>query len=492
MGQVEGLLDNNEETTLDTIWTGDLLDRRQDAGFLENFLIGVTDRLRADGKQSSYVINVDGQWGAGKTFFVSRFARQLRLSGYVVAEVNAWRDDHTDDPFIAVLSAIDIAIEPMVRKPGKAATAWEKVKKGAIPVATRVGSGLIKTWVKKRVGEGLEDILEAIPDSGMLEVEQAVNSVAGQVTVEIERIIDQSAEHLIEKFTSQSKAVAGFRERLGAAASAIVEATGGPVFVVVDELDRCRPSYAVALLERVKHLFEVADVVFVFATNTDQLQHSVQGAYGPGFNGFKYLKRFFERTYLLSKPQPQRFLQTLLSEVNAERVRTPLGGPVALLGAAVDAYDMDLREIEQVVSLISATIDAWRHETKIDLVPLTVLAIAFTRHGSISWSEVIETIPVDFQIELGVTRGRHDSPPTMVVLKVKQVILQFQKYGSAIHRAMNMPHNDSAEMNYVREMITPEWNGKAIDSSTPSVQFEMIKLVANAGRLARREATTAR
>lgn len=53
-----------------------------------------------------------------------------------------------------------------------------------------------------------------------------------------------------------------------------------PAFIFIDELDRCRPSYAVEMLETIKHIFDISGVVFVVATDTEQLQHAVKVVYG--------------------------------------------------------------------------------------------------------------------------------------------------------------------------------------------------------------------
>jgi hypothetical protein len=80
------------------------------------------------------------------------------------------------------------------------------------------------------------------------------------------------------------------------------------MYVFIDELDRCRPTYAIELLETVKHLFEIKGIVFVIATNTDQLQHSIKVVYGQGFDANRYLYRFFQRTYTLKMPDMEKFI----------------------------------------------------------------------------------------------------------------------------------------------------------------------------------------
>jgi hypothetical protein len=96
-----------------------------------------------------------------------------------------------------------------------------------------------------------------------------------------------------------------------------------PLFVMIDELDRCRPSYAVTVLERVKHLFEANDVVFIFATDTNQLQHTIRGAYGGDFDGRSYLSRFFDRRYSFPEPRLGEFVKSKLDLIDLTKVSSP-------------------------------------------------------------------------------------------------------------------------------------------------------------------------
>ena len=62
----------------------------------------------------------------------------------------------------------------------------------------------------------------------------------------------------------------------------------------MDELDRCRPSYAVRLLERIEHYFINDRITFVFSVNLEQLQHTIKNFYGNDFDACRYLDRFFD------------------------------------------------------------------------------------------------------------------------------------------------------------------------------------------------------
>ena len=82
-----------------------------------------------------------------------------------------------------------------------------------------------------------------------------------------------------------------FKASLGKLTESAAEG-GGRLIVVVDELDRCRPDYALAVLEVIKHFFEVQKVHFVLGVNLDALQQIVRVRYGMGVDSADYLKRF--------------------------------------------------------------------------------------------------------------------------------------------------------------------------------------------------------
>ena len=85
-----------------------------------------------------------------------------------------------------------------------------------------------------------------------------------------------------------------------------------PLIVAIDELDRCRPSYAIELLEVAKHLFAVDHVVFVLAVNCEQLAHSVKALYGNDFDAEGYLRRFFDVDCQLPEPGRDAFIRAQL------------------------------------------------------------------------------------------------------------------------------------------------------------------------------------
>ena len=80
--------------------------------------------------------------------------------------------------------------------------------------------------------------------------------------------------------------------------------------IFIDELDRCKPSYAVKMLERIKHFFSNENIIFVFAINSFELQNTIKQYYGSSFNAYQYLDRFFDLRVELKDIDINKFIET--------------------------------------------------------------------------------------------------------------------------------------------------------------------------------------
>jgi len=83
---------------------------------------------------------------------------------------------------------------------------------------------------------------------------------------------------------------------------------------LIDELDRCKPSYSIQLLETIKHLFNVEGVYFIVATASEQLSHSINAVYGEKFESKRYLNRFFDQEYSLKSPDKEEYCNFIWSK----------------------------------------------------------------------------------------------------------------------------------------------------------------------------------
>lgn len=129
------------------------------------------------------------------------------------------------------------------------------------------------------------------------------------------------------------------------------------VVIIIDELDRCRPTYAIELLERVKHLFDASGVVFILGIDRRQLNHSIRSLYGSEFDATGYLRRFIDLDYRLPEPQVGDYCEYLfenfgINELMSKRNRNETNDYQlkSHLQGLMSAAKMSLREQEQTIS----------------------------------------------------------------------------------------------------------------------------------------------
>lgn len=350
------------------IWVGDTLERKADAEFLIDFLLG---RIEQRGEQKlprSYVLNVDAGWGGGKTFFMTRLAKELVQRNFAVAQIDAWQDDHAEDPLLSLMSAIETTINPLVRKHRALQSTYKSVKKAGLAIASAGIKGGLKQASRKLFGEAAEIIAEEIDALKDKLNEKGQEAVAAS----LDKTIDKSTENLLEGFEDGKKSISDFKSQMSNLIAKIRETNPNwTLFILIDELDRCRPTYAISLLERIKHLFNVDNVVFVISTDTVQLSHSVRAVYGGGFDGKKYLTRFFDRTYQFPSPSIERFVQAALSAVNIppEKISLPPDTSLdQLLISSLHSFGATLREAKRSIETLSDISAAWSHPVAIECV----------------------------------------------------------------------------------------------------------------------------
>jgi hypothetical protein len=70
------------------------------------------------------------------------------------------------------------------------------------------------------------------------------------------------------------------------------------LIILIDELDRTHPDYAINFLETLKHFFDAKGLIFILAVNKDQLKQSVECIYGK-IDFDEYYRKFAHRDIAL-------------------------------------------------------------------------------------------------------------------------------------------------------------------------------------------------
>ncbi|MEE9694848.1 P-loop NTPase fold protein [Aeromonas hydrophila] len=338
-----GAIKGMEETL-----AGDRLDRARYAEFLTNY-------LAAEGKQRNYVLNLNAEWGAGKTWFIKRWYMELKQH-YPTVYIDAWQQDFSDDPLLTVISSIIDQLKHIAGKENPIPDGMRQRLLGLFKVGSKLA---LKAAIKKA---GLEE------NDFSLEGEDANQLVDALCSNQKERY--ESIQYLKQEIQQWVEGAVGLGNG----------ELDYPAFILIDELDRCRPSYAVEMLETIKHIFDIPKVVFVLATDTEQLQHAIKVIYGEGFDAQTYLGRFFKRRFYLNKC-PSYFL---IAEFVSDRFDLLCSKTFhcfsdankfsKIMADIVDAFSLSAREIEAFLDTLFAILPS-TSEGSIDIIYLSALII---------------------------------------------------------------------------------------------------------------------
>lgn len=374
------------------IWTDDLLDRKHDADFLVEFLTRRIVERGLEKRTKSYVLNLDAPWGQGKTFFLDRLRKQLQAERYLTVYINAWKDDHADTPLVAVMAALEDALSPFLKSRGKLEKTWSAVKANGVAIAGTVIKGVAGQAIKKVAGNALEQVAQIVQaheaDVSTTTGADIPQDVAADLASGVEAVLDRVFSGVVEKFRSHTKSIEQFKGHLAELIKTLPNEKNGlqPIlFVLIDELDRCRPPYSIAMLEQVKHLFDVNNIVFIIATDTSQLAHSVNAVYGTAFDGRRYLLRFFDRTFMFADPTRDKFIDSLFSahKFKADLLSSPPNNEhKKFFAGATSFYELSLRDCEQCFDVLRSIATIWPHKARIELLYLLPLIISHHKGDS--------------------------------------------------------------------------------------------------------------
>jgi Cdc6-like AAA superfamily ATPase len=248
------------------------LDRKKDAMIL-NRIIG--------NFENGFTLAINGEWGTGKTTFIKMWQKQLEQNDYKTIYLNAWENDFVSEPLICILGELK----------NVTTSSNERLMKDIINKASVFSKKIIpavaKGLAKKHLGEEASDLIESVATA----------------TVDV-------FKKEVSEYEKKKKDLIDFKTKLQELVNK--ESKDKPLIFIIDELDRCRPDYAVEILEKIKHFFSVEGIVFVLSIDKNQLCSSIKGHYGSDeINAEEYLRRFIDIEYTLIEPDAEKFCNYL-------------------------------------------------------------------------------------------------------------------------------------------------------------------------------------
>ena len=211
--------------------------------------------------ENSVVVSLNAKFGMGKSYFLEMFKNYLKDEKQAEAIlINSWKNDFCDDPLIAICSEI---INHLQEKNDNKSISISEQFKSTIGIF----GGISNQFINSKTGVNIKEIYDANkhPIDGNKIYEQFV----------AKRDLFDKLNQSIAEYTAEKQLI-----------------------ILIDELDRTHPDYAINFLETLKHFFDAKGLIFILAVNKDQLKQSVECIYGK-IDFDEYYRKFAHRDIAL-------------------------------------------------------------------------------------------------------------------------------------------------------------------------------------------------
>ena len=260
----------------------------KDLGGLENFannLIKIIETEACINKiinESGAVISLDAKFGMGKTHFLQMLKDHLKTKDFDCFFIDAWKSDFYNSPLLVIICELINYLETK-----------EKNITTTLITSLKIAGAVCAS--------GLKQILQHTTGVDLAEIVDTAKNVE-----------EQKFDIILKNYQEHKKSLENIKINL-------TEYTTGlskPLVILVDELDRAKPSYAVEFLEAIKHFFDVKNIVFVLAVNKEQIEQTVKCLYGNNIDFNEYYRKFATRNVQLPYFLEKKYLSYLEAKYN--------------------------------------------------------------------------------------------------------------------------------------------------------------------------------
>lgn len=255
----------------------DLLSRQPYLELLKSIISNQKDN------PTGYSFAIDGEWGAGKTWILQELEKQLleeKDNKYLIFHYNAWENDFYDEPLVAILSVMIECLKKQKTKV-KEKDSVKKIVTSSINALTKV----VGTIIEQKWKVNPNDIIESVKDSGKALGDVKLTKSDFNNMLPLENALKQIKD-VITKLSKELH-----------------------IILIVDELDRCLPEYAIKVLERLHHICNEIPVIQILAINKKILADSISSIFGKKFFNSPYS---FELTNQFSESYLQKFIDSII------------------------------------------------------------------------------------------------------------------------------------------------------------------------------------
>lgn len=278
----------------------DNLDRIAYGDFLQNILIN-NGQFRRDDSDGAYVLAVDSPWGTGKTRFAIMLKNHLEKR---FPPDGAQTKGHSTKFYAIYYDALGSdyypdAMEPLMHALVNSDALKHEGNADRLKTLKLVCAGIIKAL-------------------GFVLVRNMLGDAAADALLETENALTNNDEDPLEAYAQKMSLYDNFKRTLKDA----IDRTKKNLVIIIDELDRCKPSFAIQTIEMAKHLFDVKGLIFIFFLDITQLSSAAKCVYGNDMDATGYLCRYFDFISRLPTPDTIHFIDLKLKSIPFYQVAT--------------------------------------------------------------------------------------------------------------------------------------------------------------------------
>lgn len=313
--------------TYDTLKNNDTFERYKYIPSLEKIILSQKDNC--------FVLQVSGQYGSGKTFFINLLNKYLLEQGYQTLYYNAWENDYAQDAFVSFCSMFVNQFDVSPNKNGFK-EASKKLFTNNIPLLLKY---CCKEIITNCIGINTDKLVDLACD-----LAKGTDKYSNQT--------QEKCNDLLDIEFNRIEVVKNFRKELEKLV--INESKSKPLIVFIDDLDRCKADFTIRLLDYVKHLFNVKGVTFILAVDDKQLKSTVRKFYGSE-NENGYLSRIIDYEFKLPVADYKNYINKMISKYKfSEQYKSDIF--VNLLNNLGFLFDLSLRDFDHIFNQVHSSL----------------------------------------------------------------------------------------------------------------------------------------
>lgn len=401
------------------------------------FVEAITDLLKAI--REPFVVALNAPWGSGKTTTLGLLKPELARANITTVSFNAWEVDDATDPLVPLVAALHDRLLEIKGYP-------REFDPSKIDRFKKLGNSILKHGAIAAV---------KVATAGIVDIGATADGIAKAAGEAALKASEDLTVDLIENFKQERKAANQFRHLLEELISYVRVSTPDgqewpPLVLIIDELDRCRPTFAIAMLERIKHFFSVPGLVFVLALDLEQLKASTRKVYGGDLDATEYLRRFVDLELRLPRADLGNMVNAMLTSCGADSffearthaaiLREDRGWIVQILKNLARHFDLSPRVIQRMVSRLMLVVRQTPPNGHLD--PLIVVFLIFLRMH-------------DEQMLRGLVTGNLQADQAMAALRTRSPGGEafFNSHSGMVIEAALLYAHSSAQLEYVESVV---------------------------------------